>query len=59
LQSELSFKKLYEDSHYYHQAIQEYQRYGFELSALVPNNSGHFPWLVEMDCIMINRMFIK
>ena len=36
-------------------AITLYERCGFSLSSFVPNNSGHFPLLVEMDCIMINN----
>ncbi|MDF2810086.1 MAG: hypothetical protein K0S56_1117, partial [Microvirga sp.] len=30
----------------------------FRLSAFVPNNSGHFPRLIEMDCIMFNQRFL-
>jgi FkbM family methyltransferase len=52
LQSELSIKRLYENSPYFHEAISFYQSKGFELSAFVPNNAGHFPYLVETDCIM-------
>jgi hypothetical protein len=39
----------------YRVALDFYQAAGFELSAFVPNNFGHFPELVEMDCIMFNR----
>ncbi|TBR16618.1 MAG: FkbM family methyltransferase [Rugosibacter sp.] len=59
LQSELSFKRLYKDSPSYHDALVEYTNAGFELSALVPNNAGHFPLLLEMDCIMINKRFLE
>lgn len=55
LQSELSFKRLYKDTPLFNEALDEYCRSGFELSALVPNNAGHFPVLLEMDCIMINK----
>jgi FkbM family methyltransferase len=58
LQSELSFKRLYKDSPTYHEVLIEYTNAGFELSALVPNNAGHFPLLLEMDCIMINKRFL-
>jgi FkbM family methyltransferase len=54
-QSELSIKKLYDKSIDFRDAITLYEKLGFELSALVPNNAGHFPVLVEIDCIMIRR----
>lgn len=54
LQSELSFKRIYQDSPFYYDAIHLYESAGFHLSALVPNNRGHFPDLIEMDCIMYN-----
>jgi FkbM family methyltransferase len=54
-QSELSIKKLYDKSIDFRDAITLYEELGFELSALVPNNAGHFPVLVEIDCIMIRR----
>lgn len=53
LQSELAVKKLYKDSVDFRDAIQVYERHGFALSAFVPNNAGHFPLLVETDCIMV------
>jgi FkbM family methyltransferase len=53
LQSELAVVKLYESSMDYREAIREYESLGFTLSALVPNNEGHFPRLLEIDCIMI------
>ena len=55
LQSELAVRKLYEDSVDFREAISLYESLGFELSALVPNNEGHFPHLMEIDCIMIKR----
>lgn len=53
LQSELAIKRIYEDSVDFRRALGFYQELGFELSALVPNNAGHFPVLVEIDCIMV------
>ena len=53
LQSELAIKRLYADSVDFRDAISVYESLGFELSALVPNNAGHFPQLVELDCIMV------
>jgi FkbM family methyltransferase len=52
LQSELSIEPLYADVPRYHDALEFYRERGFELSALVPNNLGHFPRLLEIDCIM-------
>ena len=53
LQSELAIAKLYADSVDFREALTVYESHGFTLSALVPNNAGHFPRLVEVDCIMI------
>ncbi|SAL81195.1 hypothetical protein AWB67_05779 [Caballeronia terrestris] len=53
LQSELSIAKLYTDSVDFREALTEYERCGFSLSAFVPNNAGHFPRLLETDCVMI------
>lgn len=58
LQSELSIKKIYQDSVYFCEAIKLYESLGFTLSAFVPNNAGHFPILVETDCIMINNNYL-
>jgi len=55
LQSELSIRKIYAETMYYYQVIDYYTKNGFTLSALVPNNAGHFPDLVEIDCIMYRR----
>lgn len=52
LQSELSFRRLYDGGADYAATIVAFRALGFELSALVPNNAGHFPTLLEMDCIM-------
>ncbi len=53
LQSELSIKKIYKEAVDFREATQFYNRIGFELSAFIPNNSGHFPQLIETDCIMV------
>lgn len=55
LQSELAIKCLYENSPNFEQALAFYWSQGFELSALVPNNAGHFPRLLEIDCIMFRK----
>lgn len=54
LQSELAVKRLYERQCDYREALDFYQANGFVLSSLVPNNAGHFPDLIEIDCIMYN-----
>jgi len=54
-QSELSVKRLYESSVLIEDILATYKGYGFDVSALIPNNAGHFPDLIELDCIMIRR----
>lgn len=54
-QSELSIKRIYEDAADFRDALTFYQGLGFDLSAFVPNNGGHFPALIEIDCIMVRR----
>jgi FkbM family methyltransferase len=58
LQSELTIKKVYFEQPDYREAIDFYIAAGFELSAFVPNNLGHFPALIEIDCIMYNARLI-
>jgi FkbM family methyltransferase len=58
LQSELAIKKIYQEQADYREAIDFYIAAGFELSAFVPNNLGHFPTLIEIDCIMYNAQLI-
>jgi FkbM family methyltransferase len=54
-QSELSIRRIYQDAADFREAITYYQSLGFDLSAFVPNNAGHFPALIEIDCIMVRR----
>ncbi len=54
-QSELSIRRIYEEAADFREAITFYQSLGFDLSAFVPNNAGHFPALIEIDCIMVRR----
>lgn len=58
LQSELAIKRIYKESVAFRDAISIYNEFGFELSAFVPNNSGHFPYLIETDCIMVRSDLI-
>jgi FkbM family methyltransferase len=55
IQTELSVKRLYEASAHISESLDAYERLGFELSALVPNNAGHYPKLVECDGILLRR----
>ena len=52
IQSELAIKRIYADAPTYDEALKFYADRGFVLSAFVPNNAGHFPYLIETDCIM-------
>ena len=52
-QSELSVRRIYEEATDFREALTYYQSLGFDLSAFVPNNAGHFPALIEIDCIMV------
>lgn len=55
LQSELSIKKLYENSVNFKEAITLYEDCGFSLSSFIPNNPGFFPQLIEIDCLMVRN----
>ena len=55
LQSELAIKRIYANAPSYDEALKFYQDNGFILSAFVPNNEGHFPYLIETDCIMFRK----
>jgi FkbM family methyltransferase len=57
IQSELSLTSLYKDQPGFVEVMEFYKGAGFKLSALVPNNAGHFPDLNEIDCIMYNPVF--
>ncbi|MDB5482522.1 MAG: methyltransferase FkbM family [Caulobacteraceae bacterium] len=54
IQSELAVKPLYKDQPDYREVLSFYGEKGFNLSALLQNHL-HFPDLVEVDCIMVNR----
>ena len=60
VQSELAVKRLYETSETIGEALEYFSSQGFELSALVPNNQGHFPLLIETDGLFIrNDLTVK
>ena len=58
LQSELSIKRIYERQSDYREAIDFFESSGFVLSGFFPNNPGHFPDLIETDCILYNPAFL-
>ena len=58
VQTEVAIKKLYRESADFTQLMEWYVSHGFDVSAIVPNNSGHFPLLVESDCIFIRRQMV-
>jgi len=57
-QSELAIRRIYDDTVSYCDALKFYADRGFVLSAFVPNNAGHFPYLIETDCIMLRKDLI-
>lgn len=57
MQSELALTTLYQGAPEFAKSLNYYQGQGFKLSGLVPNNAGHFPNLLEVDCIMYNSAF--
>jgi len=58
IQTELSFVRLYSDSIPFYESFDLYRRLGFTLCAIVPNNAGHFPYLIEQDAIFLNNDFL-
>lgn len=58
IQTELSFVRLYSDSIPFQETFELYARLGFTLCAIIPNNAGHFPHLLEQDAIFLNNEFI-
>lgn len=52
-QSELSVRRIYQQAVDFRDALNYYQSLGFDISAFIPNNGGHFPALIEIDCIMV------
>jgi FkbM family methyltransferase len=58
IQTELAVKKFYDGAPDFIHAIEYLRSLGFELSAFVPNNYGHFPQLIEIDAILIRNDLI-
>ena len=55
VQTELAIRQLYDDGPGMASALRALAVLGFEPSAFVPNNEGHFPMLIELDCILFRR----
>ena len=55
IQTELSIRQIYEQGPKLTDVLARLAALGFEPSAFVPNNEGHFPVLVEVDCILFRR----
>jgi FkbM family methyltransferase len=55
LQTEASVTPIYKGMPDYTSSIRALERLGFELSGMFPNNSGHFPRLIEFDAVMVKK----
>jgi len=55
MQTELSIRQIYDGGPEINTALKKLSNLGFEPSAFVPNNEGHFPMLIEIDCILSRR----
>ena len=58
VQTELSFRPIYEGGVDWRDLIDWMSVNGFELAGLFPNNGGSFPLLVEMDGLFVRRELI-
>jgi FkbM family methyltransferase len=59
LQSELSIKPIYQHTHDFKDSLSLYDSLGFDVTYFIMNNRGHFPYLLETDVIMVNRLVAK
>ena len=48
IQTQLAIRRFYSASVEFSEALSRLNKCGFELSAFVPNNVGHFPVLIEI-----------
>ena len=53
LQTEASVRQIYDGAPHFSEAIQTIEALNFSLSGIFPNNDGHFPLLVEIDCVFV------
>jgi FkbM family methyltransferase len=54
LQTEAAVRQIYDNMPRYYEVIRYCEERGFVMSGIFPNNSGHFPLLVDFDCYLIN-----
>jgi FkbM family methyltransferase len=59
IQTETAIAKLYEAVPDFAESQAYFTGRGFDLSAIIPNNEGHFARLIETDCIFINRALAR
>ena len=59
LQTEVSVTPIYSGVQRYEASLPVFESLGFEISGVFPNNPQHFPHLVEFDCHMISRAFLR
>ena len=59
IQTELGVRPIYEGGAGYRAMIDWLEARGFVPSAFFANNKGHFPQLVEMDGIFVNRTLVQ
>ncbi|KAF0162134.1 MAG: FkbM family methyltransferase [Rhodocyclaceae bacterium] len=55
IQMEVGFQMLYEGEGRYTEVVDQLDEWGYRLSALFPNNQGHFPHLLEMDAVFLRK----
>jgi FkbM family methyltransferase len=55
LQSEAAVRRIYDGAPDYTTALRDIESLGFVLSGIFPNNDGHFPRLIEFDCVFVAR----
>jgi hypothetical protein len=53
MQTEMSVTPIYVGTPDWITAVRTLQASQFELSAIFPNNEGHFPKLIEFDCFLV------
>ncbi len=58
IQSETAIAKLYDGIPDFVESRSFFGGRGFDLSAIIPNNEGHFPRLIETDCVYVNRALV-
>lgn len=57
IQMEVGFQMLYEGEALYTEVVDQLDNWGYRLSALFPNNHGHFPHLLEIDAVFLRKEY--